>query len=152
MAICNHPWKYDVFLSFRGEDTRKNITDHLRATLDQKGLGIFRDLESIERGKEISSELLKAIEDSMIWIIIFSRNYASSTWCLDELVKIVDCLDVDRHRAVVPVFYDTNPSYVRRQMGDFKKAFDKHEEDFRDDEEKLPKFRSALTKIASLSG
>ncbi|KAJ0075244.1 hypothetical protein Patl1_34527 [Pistacia atlantica] len=113
MAICNHPWKYDVFLSFRGEDTRKNFTDHLRAALDQEGLRIFRDHESIKRGTEISSELLKAIEDSMIWIIIFSRNYASSTWCLDELVEIVDCLDVDKHLAVVPAFYDINPSGVK---------------------------------------
>ncbi|XP_031271650.1 TMV resistance protein N-like [Pistacia vera] len=139
------------FLSFKGEGTRKNFTDHLRTALDQKGLRIFRDHESIERGKEISSKLLKAIEDSMIWIIIFSRNYDSSTWCLDELVMIVDCLNVDKHRALVPVFYDINSLDVRRQTGDLKKAFDKHEEEFRDDEEKVQKWRSAMRKVASLS-
>lgn len=86
-------WKYDVFLSFRGEDTRTSFTDHLYATLNQRGIVAFRDDRSLQRGKEIAPELLKAIEDSRLSIVILSRNYASSTWCLDELVKILDCMN-----------------------------------------------------------
>ena len=87
----SHRWKYHVFLSFRGEDTRKSFTDHLYTTLKQKGIFTFKDDEKLERGKLISLELLKAIEESMFAIVILSKNYASSTWCLDELVKIVEC-------------------------------------------------------------
>ena len=76
-------WKYDVFLSFRGEDTRKSFTDHLYTTLKQKGIFTFRDDEELERGKPIKPELLEAIEESLYAIVILSKNYAYSTWCLD---------------------------------------------------------------------
>uniref|UniRef100_A0A7N2R369 TIR domain-containing protein n=1 Tax=Quercus lobata TaxID=97700 RepID=A0A7N2R369_QUELO len=57
-------WKYDVFLSFRGEDTRNNFTDHLYAALQRKGIVTFRDEEGLEKGESISPALLKAIEES----------------------------------------------------------------------------------------
>uniref|UniRef100_A0A2N9FUY5 ADP-ribosyl cyclase/cyclic ADP-ribose hydrolase n=1 Tax=Fagus sylvatica TaxID=28930 RepID=A0A2N9FUY5_FAGSY len=71
-------WKYDVFLSFCGVDTRKNFTDHLYTALKEKGIVTFRDDEKLERGKNISLELLKAIEESKYAIIVLSSNYASS--------------------------------------------------------------------------
>ena len=43
----------------------------------KKGIVIFRDSEKLERGKSISEELLKAIEESRFVIIIFSENYVS---------------------------------------------------------------------------
>ena len=106
-------WKYDVFLSFRGEDTRNNFTDHLYAALDRNGIITFKDDERLERGTEISSELTKAIEESRFSIVIFSKDYASSTWCLEELAKIVECVDTKNH-TVIPVFYDVEASDVRK--------------------------------------
>ncbi|PRQ21565.1 putative TIR domain-containing protein [Rosa chinensis] len=44
---------YDVFLSFRGTDTRKNFTDHLYTALKQKGIFTFRDDEELERGNRL---------------------------------------------------------------------------------------------------
>ena len=73
-------WKYDVFLSFCGVDTRKTFTDHLYTALKQKGIITFRDDEKLERGKYISAELLKAIEESKYAIVVLSPNYASSRW------------------------------------------------------------------------
>jgi hypothetical protein len=38
--------------------------------------------------------LLKAIEEAKLWVIVFSKNYASPKWCLDEVVKILElCRD-----------------------------------------------------------
>lgn len=144
-------WKYDVFLSFRGEDTRTSFTDHLYAALNQKGIVAFRDDRSLQRGKEIAPELLKAIEDSRLSIVILSRNYASSTWCLDELVKILDCMNT-KGQIIFPIFYNVDPSDVRKQKGYFKKAFAKHDEDFGQNAEKVNKWRTTLTKVANLSG
>ena len=83
-------WKYDVFLSFRGEDIHYGFTDYLYQALFDKGFNTFID-DNLQKGEEVSVELPKAIELSMISIIIISKNYASSTWCLDELVRIFEC-------------------------------------------------------------
>ena len=66
-------WSYDVFLSFRGEDTRNNFTSHLCEALRGKGINTFID-DDLQRGEEISVELLKAIELSKISIVVFSKN------------------------------------------------------------------------------
>ena len=115
-------WKYDVFLSFRGEDTRTSFTDHLYDALKRKGVLTFRDDEKLERGKSISQELLNAIEESRFAIIIFSRNFASSTWCLNELEKIVRSVK-ETGLTILPVFYDVDASDVRNQTGPFQNAF-----------------------------
>ena len=107
-------WKYDVFLSFRGEDTRKSFTDHLYTTLKLKGIFTFRDDEKLKRGKPIKPKLLEAIEESLYAIVILSKNYASSTWCLDELVKIMECKD-KIGLIVHLIFYDVDPSEVRNR-------------------------------------
>ncbi|CAI9282577.1 unnamed protein product [Lactuca saligna] len=108
-------FKYDVFLSFRGEDTHSNFVDHLYYALQQKNIHTYKDDEGIKKGKRISDELIRSIEESRFYIIIFS-NYASSSWCLDELVKIMECHGTAEHTAY-PVFYDVEPSEVRRQSG-----------------------------------
>jgi hypothetical protein len=113
-ASSTPPWKYDVFLSFRGEDTRNSFTDHLYATLKHKGIVTFRDEEKLGIGKSISPELFKAIEESRFAIVILSRNYASSTWCLDELVKIIGCMK-EMKMTVLPVFSNVDPSSVHKQ-------------------------------------
>ncbi|GJU82286.1 NB-ARC domains-containing protein [Tanacetum coccineum] len=75
-----HRWKYDVFVSFRGEDIRKNFMDHLFNDFNQKGIFAFRDDNELPKGEEISPHLYKAIEESRFLIVIFSKDYASSSW------------------------------------------------------------------------
>ena len=142
---------YDVFLSFRGEDTRKSFTDHLYNALIRKGIFTFRDDENVERGKFISQELVKAIEESKFAIVIFSINYAFSTWCLDELVHIVRCKK-EKGLEVWPIFYHVDPSDVRKQKGTFAKAFDEYKEIFKESIEKVETWKSTLTEVANLAG
>ncbi|KAL9381682.1 hypothetical protein Peur_024717 [Populus x canadensis] len=141
---------YDVFLSFRGEDTRKTFTDHLYTALVQAGIHTFRDDDELPRGEEISDHLLRAVQESKISIVVFSKGYASSRWCLNELVEILQCKNRKTGQIVLPIFYDIDPSYVRKQNGSFAEAFVKHEECF---EEKLVKeWRKALEEAGNLSG
>ncbi|BBH09486.1 Disease resistance protein TIR-NBS-LRR class family [Prunus dulcis] len=141
---------YDVFLSFRGEDTRNNFTGHLYSNLVQKGIITFID-DDLSRGEEISPALLKAIEESMVSIIVFSENYAYSKWCLDELVKILECKEL-KNQMVFPVFYKVDPSDVRNQRGSFGQALVGHESKLRDNMEKVLRWRTTLTRAANLSG
>lgn len=145
--------KYDVFLSFRGEDTRATFTSHLHASLQNAGIIVFKDDQSIQRGDHISESLLRGIEDSVISIVVFSKNYADSPWCLQELVKIMECRRTVG-QVVLPVFYDMYPAEVRRQTGEFGKAFQSLLNRFSVSEELCMEqgWRSALHEAAGLSG
>jgi hypothetical protein len=134
-------WTYDVFLSFRGKDTRDNFTAHLSDALRRKGINTFIDDDELKRGEEISPALLKAIEESRISIVVFSQNYASSKWCMDELLKIIET----KGQMVLPVFYKVDPSDVRHQKNSYKDALAEHDM-------KVQSWRTTLTQVANLSG
>ncbi|CAL2258359.1 unnamed protein product [Prunus armeniaca] len=144
-------WKYHVFLSFRGFDTRSNFTSHLYSNLRLQGINTFMDDDELRRGEEISNALLTAIEDSKISVVVFSENYASSKWCLDELVKILDCKESNQ-QLVIPVFYKVNPSDVRNHRGSFGDALANMERKYKDEKDKVKKWRAALSQAAALSG
>ncbi|KAF3783283.1 TMV resistance protein [Nymphaea thermarum] len=114
-------FEFEVFLSFRGEDTRKGFTGHLYEGLELRGVSTFMDSDKLERGEDIN-KLFEYIERSKICIPIFSKRYADSTWCLKEVTKSVEC-----GKEIVPVFFGVEPSDVRYQNGPFKSAFEKHE-------------------------
>ncbi|XP_058755664.1 disease resistance protein RPV1-like [Vicia villosa] len=153
MASIVHPFSlkpkspqqiHDVFLSFRGEDTRNNFTSHLYAALTRHKIRTYIDKE-IERGDEISPSLVNA----KLSIIVFSENYASSRWCLEELVKILECKK-NGGQIIVPIFYHIHPAHVRNQRGSYGVALAEHEK--RLDVEKVQTWRLALTEAANVSG
>ncbi|XP_070001806.1 TMV resistance protein N-like isoform X2 [Nicotiana sylvestris] len=144
-------WSYDVFLSFRGEDTRKTFTSHLYEVLKDRGIKTFQDEKRLEYGATIPEELCKAIEESQFAIVVFSENYATSRWCLNELVKIMECKTQFR-QTIIPIFYDVDPSHVRNQKESFAKAFEEHETKYKDDVEGIQRWRTALNAAANLKG
>ncbi|WMV55683.1 hypothetical protein MTR67_049068 [Solanum verrucosum] len=148
-------WKYDVFLSFRGEDTRRTFTGHLYEGLKNRGIFTFQDDKRLEQGDSIPQELLKAIEESQVALVVFSRNYATSRWCLNELVKIMECKEKKNGQTVIPIFYDVDPSHVRNQSESFAIAFAQHELKYKDDIDGMQKvqgWRTSLTVAANLKG
>ncbi|KAK7306683.1 hypothetical protein VNO77_44635 [Canavalia gladiata] len=142
---------YDVFLSFQGEDTRRNFTSHLYEALIQKKVETFRDSEELKKGNEISPSLIKAIKNSHVSVVIFSENYASSKWCLAELTKILECKK-EQGQVVIPVFYNIDPSHVRKQTKSYKQAFAKHEQDTKCNKDELQIWKAALIEAANLAG
>ncbi|XP_010537832.1 PREDICTED: protein SUPPRESSOR OF npr1-1, CONSTITUTIVE 1-like [Tarenaya hassleriana] len=142
-------WKYDVFLSFRGADTRKGFVSHLYGALSSEGIYTFHDDRELERGNSIWPELLSAIKESRFAIVVLSENYATSRWCLEELLHITQCADENRLQ-LIPIFYDVEPSHVGRQSGSFEEAFRKHEKRY--DSETVKKWREALAQVAKISG
>ncbi|KAJ0934084.1 putative TIR domain-containing protein [Helianthus annuus] len=140
--------RYDVFLSFRGEDTRHTITDHLYAALVRAALVTFRDNEDIDCGQELKPEIDRAIKASEASVIVFSKNYATSTWCLDELSLILQQRSENNH-FVLPVFYHVDPSDVRNQTKSFSI---KAKSNTRWTKDNVMRWKIALTKAANLSG
>ncbi|PWA93965.1 NB-ARC domains-containing protein [Artemisia annua] len=145
-----HRWKYDVFVSFRGEDIRKSFMDHMFNDFKQKGIHAFRDDRELPKGEYISPHLYKAIEESRFLIVIFSKNYASSSWCLRELVKILECKQIENPKYEVRIiFYDVKPDVVRKKTESYAEAFAKHQDLNRPE---VAKWMEALSMAANLSG
>ncbi|RXH94840.1 hypothetical protein DVH24_024524 [Malus domestica] len=143
-------WEYDVFISFRGEDTRTGFVSHLYKALRQKPINTFIDAEDLRKGDRLS-ELLTAIRESRISIVVFSQNYASSTWCLKELVEILEC-NHSKNQIVFPIFYQVDPSNIRKLEGSFAEAFAKHEGRSNVDVKEVQSWRSALPRACNFSG
>ncbi|KAL8090847.1 hypothetical protein AgCh_040060 [Apium graveolens] len=131
---------WDVFLSFRGKDTRYTFTDHLYKALQRSGIRTFRDDPELSSGEVISRALPKAIQESKAYIVVLSENFATSSWCLEELVEILTCYKRMKS-LVVPVFYNIDPSAVRYQIESFRESFEKHQT--RHDAEKVNEWSQA---------
>ncbi|XP_039166870.1 toll/interleukin-1 receptor-like protein [Eucalyptus grandis] len=101
---------YDVFLSFSGKDTRKTFVDHLYNKLVDAGIRVFKDDNELREGEKIGTNLILAINNSKISIPILSKNYASSKWCLQELVEMTKCMKSGHF--VLPIFYRVEPAHV----------------------------------------
>lgn len=140
--------RYDVFPSFRGKDIRNNFLSHLLKEFESKGIVTFID-DHIEKSLTIGPELIAAIEESKIAVVLFSENYASSSWCLDELVEILKCKE-KRGLKVIPVFHKVDPSDVRKQTGKFGMSF--LETCRGKTEEQQHRWRQALTHAANIAG
>ncbi|XP_028224450.1 disease resistance protein RPP5-like isoform X3 [Glycine soja] len=140
--------KYDVFVSFRGEDIRHGFLGYLTEAFHQKQIHAFID-DKLEKGDEIWPSLVGAIQGSLISLTIFSGNYSSSRWCLEELVKIIECRET-YGQTVIPVFYHVNPTDVRHQKGSYEKALAEHEKKY--NLTTVQNWRHALKKAADLSG
>lgn len=109
------------------------------------------DNGDIEKRVDLKSRLKKGIEQLRMSVIVLSQNYASSEKCLDELVMILEQKRNFGH-IVLPVFFDVDPSDVRKQKASFG------EEYFRilnGEEERIHKVKNwskALKEVADLGG
>ncbi|KAG4127747.1 hypothetical protein ERO13_D10G245108v2 [Gossypium hirsutum] len=140
--------KHQVFLSFRGEDTRLNFTAHLLKALKDKGMNVFFDEETLEKGKQLSQALSRAIAASNLSIIVLSVDYASSKSCLAELSDIMHRKDTQGH-IVLPIFYHVDPSHVRNLGGSFKTSFIHHESNRL---HQVQRWKTAFAEIGKLKG
>nr|GEV49978.1 hypothetical protein [Tanacetum cinerariifolium] len=140
--------KLKPFSNGVGEDTRKTFVDHLYTALDQRHIRTYKDDVTLPRGESVGPALLKAIQESRHAVIIFSKNYADSSWCLDELVHIMKCR-AENGQIVMPVFYDVDPSDVRKQKRDFGEAFSKQ---VAENTTKAELWRKQLVAASNISG
>ncbi|XP_031380047.1 TMV resistance protein N-like isoform X1 [Punica granatum] len=141
--------EYEVFLSFRGPDSRLEFTDNLYHRLKDAGVQTFRDDEELRVGEEIGPELMRAIKQSKISIPIFSKGYALSKWCLKEVAEMVKHKDETKHM-ILPIFLDVTTDEVQHQTGSYAEAFAQHEEKY--NFKTVQEWRDALQKVVKLKG
>ncbi|KAH0660032.1 hypothetical protein KY289_028780 [Solanum tuberosum] len=140
--------KYDVFLNFLPEDFNENFVTDLKR-LEDIGIKAFKHDGRSAILAPFSAEISEAIEESRIAITIFSEMYAESILCLEEITKIMECVDRYRQK-FFPVFYGTEPSVVSRE-------FDvEHYDALHDipgaDSERDQRYKDALSKAFDIVG
>ncbi|XP_063942945.1 toll/interleukin-1 receptor-like protein [Daucus carota subsp. sativus] len=136
-----------VFLSFRGE-TRNKFTCFLYEALRAQGFVVFMDKTDICVGDEVDLRIKEGIRNSMSAIIIFSQNYAYSTWCLDELVLILEHRKNSKY-FIIPILYEVEIRDIKYQLGNYGLALEKHRERHSD---KVEKWREALVEVGKILG
>lgn len=147
-SSSSHNLKYDVFPSFSGQDVRKNFLSHLLQVFETKGITTFTD-NDISGGQLISDGLVQGIRESRISIVVLSKNYVSSIWNLNELVEIANSKEYLSQK-VIPIFYDVDPSDVRKQTGEFGERFKQTCKNSTEDEKQ--QWCQALTGIGNIAG
>ncbi|XP_043700035.1 disease resistance protein RUN1-like [Telopea speciosissima] len=109
---------YDVFINFRGKDTRNSFVGHLYSALKGRGIHAFIDSKDMWKGEDIG-ELLQIIKISKLSIAVFSETYVESDWCLRELAQMLEC-----HRTngqiIFPIFFKVKTAEVKNQNGCFE--------------------------------
>ncbi|CAN8246043.1 unnamed protein product [Cochlearia groenlandica] len=135
MDNINEETKIPVSISYNKKDSSvSSFISHLEPALDRE-IRVNNGLEHII-------------------LVVFSKHYASSTSCLDNLLRFLELStrrDINNNNVVVvPVFYGVTRLAVKQQSGLFSKVFRKHERScFKD---KVATWRRALAETAVLQG
>jgi hypothetical protein len=141
------PGMFDVFLNHRGLDVKGGFASHLHEALQKAGCSPFLDKPDLEKGKDGLKEIGEALGCASVHVAIFSKNYADSKYCLDEL-----CAMLESGKLIIPVFYDVSPNdlHCKAYNGPYTKAF--HKIHRRRSASEVKKWKDALRKAAALNG
>ncbi|XP_023003829.1 TMV resistance protein N-like [Cucurbita maxima] len=108
ISTKNQP-PFDVFISYRGTDTRRTIAGLLYDHLSHVGqLRPFLDYKSLSPGDNIMDKISAAVKTCRVGLPVFSPRYCESYYCLYELA-----LMYRTSKCIVPIFCDMKPSQLR---------------------------------------
>jgi len=152
---------YDVFINHRGSDVKKTFASHLYRRLLSYGFRVFLDQPELQRGDYLTPQIEGTIGSAFVHVAIFSSGYAQSTWCLNELI-----LMLESNSPIIPVFYYVKPAelrWTRGKDGGYAKALEElekkttsdpqtGEEKLRYDSSTIENWKNALSNVAGISG
>jgi hypothetical protein len=138
---------FDVFLNHHGPDVKDSFVSHLYDSLRRCGCNPFLDVESLIKGNHALKSINEALHGVRVHLAIFSKGYAESKYCLNELFDMMQSPE-----KVIPVFFqDVEPEHLRRiESGPFVDAFKKHLEKKRDKD--VERWKTALLEVSHLMG
>ncbi|GLJ15138.1 hypothetical protein SUGI_0247650 [Cryptomeria japonica] len=138
---------HDAFINHRGADVKESVGSLIFHNLQNKGLNVFFDKNSIQVGDNIPQSIEKAIHSAYVHVVIFSPNYAESVWCMKELQLILKT-----GAPIIPVFCGIRPSELRMEDEDgvYARAFQKHAGKF--ETNLVEEWKKALSEVSYIKG
>lgn len=137
---------YDVYIHHYGPEL-KIWASFLYRSLRDRGLSVFFDREEVQAGSDMEAQVEVAIGSALVHIAIFSKNYAKSVWCLNELV-----LMLKSDATILPVFCDVHPVEIRQCIGACGAAFREHESKGGYSKEQIEEWKTALHEVSDMAG
>lgn len=139
-------WRRVVFPSFFRADFCRPLLSHMlkELTINRIGFIFYNDMK---RCMSLGPPITTTIKDSIISIVLITKNYASSTSCLEELALIMECREELGHK-VITMFYGVERSDVKEQRGYFGSVF--KETCVGKSEEDVEKWKHALEEVAQI--
>ncbi|KAH7404071.1 hypothetical protein KP509_15G009600 [Ceratopteris richardii] len=115
---------YNVFICHRGPETKRNVVSVLKGMLNSEGITCFVDF-GMDKGTNANFAIQKAIESSLVDIVIVSKDFTSSPWCLKEVRQIMTKQNTtSTPRKVIPVYYDIVEPSMDMDMDTLKRSTD----------------------------
>lgn len=147
-AIGNSRQPYNVFVNHRGPDVKLTFAAHLNDALCRAGFYPFLDTKSIREGSNVFKSIDEGLGGATVHVAIFSKRYAESQYCLEEL-----CAMLRSQKVIIPVFYDVKPENLRNtDTGPYAEAFSKHQHRRGRDKDQIQKWKDALLQVAEFRG
>jgi hypothetical protein len=145
------PGEFDVFLNHRGPDVKGGFASHLHQALQEARCRPFLDKKSLEKGQDGQEKIYEAIRCASVHVAIFSKHYADSDFCLNELCAMLESKKLESKKLFIPVFYDVSPGVLRCEdpLGPYTKALKIHG---RRSASEVKKWKYALRTAAELNG
>ncbi|CAN0928129.1 TMV resistance protein N [Linum grandiflorum] len=149
----SHPytgeWGYDVFLCFRGDDTRHSFTSHLMAVLSDRQIRTFID-DKLEKTESID-ELICILQRCALSVVVFSEKFADSSWFLDEVTTIARRMTECGHR-VLPVLYKVDPPDMTNDSRSYATTFNREYDSISSYSEDKKRWMDALKNVTNSAG
>jgi hypothetical protein len=138
--------RYDVFLNYRGPDVQHTFVVHLYDALCAAGFHPFLDAKSLIMGAPFNKSMKEALSGAGVHVTIFSKGYAESRYCLDELHDMLES-----GKLILPVFYGVEVAHLSRPYdGPFAAGLRQHKK--RGRHQDVERWETALAKVADLQG
>ncbi|KAK3438377.1 hypothetical protein EUGRSUZ_C02994 [Eucalyptus grandis] len=137
--------EYQVFLNFKGPNTHHGFIDFLYHGLVDAGVHVLRDGDELCIGEVIGGILLRAINNSTIYILIFFWTYTSSKWCPCEFAHIVNNTSKSEgKKSIILIFLDVEREDVKLKTPQYSDTLLEHTSKFPDE---VKAWRKALAEV-----
>lgn len=97
--------EYDVFISHANKD-KEGLIDELYKSLNQLGIKIFYDKESLEWGDNWKDRILNGTKKAEFAIIVISENFFDREWTERELSEFLNRQNRNGQKLILPIIHN----------------------------------------------